>query len=376
MTRVVLHVGTPKSGTTFLQQALWLHRESLLEQGVTCPGERQREMFLGAVDVRGTREQWGLDPAAIEGRWQSLCEQAREFPGTTIMSHELLGAASRRQVKEARAALEGVEVDLVITARDLARQLVSEWQERVKNGATATFDVFAAGLTRQLDSGRLRGLFWANQHIPAILLRWSSDLPASRVHVVTAPAASANDPRELWRRYAEAVGFDPTGLDPVAPDLTANPSLGATQIAILREVNDSLDGRIPQPEYTRVVKRFLGQDVLTRHRSARPICPPDLAAALERFAEQWIDKIIERGYAVHGSLDDLRPQIANDTPGVKPDQVDDAERAEASAAVISDLLVEIVRLREEVRRLSAPPPPLPQRIRNRILRMVDTDRSS
>lgn len=369
--RVVLHVGTPKSGTTFLQEALWLHRDALLAQGFTCPGERQREMFLAAIDVRGNREHWGLEATAVDGKWRVLCEQARDFAGTTIMSHELLGAASQRQIDHARAALDGLDVDIVITARDLPRQVVSEWQERVKNGSTMSFGQFANRLTDQLRSDNLRGLFWANQHVPAVLLRWSREIPASRVHVVTAPPAGTAEPNQLWERFAEAVGFDATGLDPVAPELTANLSLGVAQIAILREVNDVLDGRIAQPEYSRVVKRFLGQDLLTRHRSARPVCPPDLADELERLAAPWRDRLVQRGYSIHGSLDDLTPPVG-DTPSASPDDADVAERAEVSAAVISELLVEIVQLRAEIRELSAPPPPLSHRVRNRVRRLADT----
>jgi len=36
--RVFLHVGAPKSGTTFLQTVMWENREGLAERGVLIPG--------------------------------------------------------------------------------------------------------------------------------------------------------------------------------------------------------------------------------------------------------------------------------------------------------------------------------------------------
>ena len=36
-TRVLLHVGTPKTGTSYLQEVLFHNREALLEQGMVLP---------------------------------------------------------------------------------------------------------------------------------------------------------------------------------------------------------------------------------------------------------------------------------------------------------------------------------------------------
>ena len=36
--RVLLHIGAPKAGTTFLQTILWKNRESLGAQGLLVPG--------------------------------------------------------------------------------------------------------------------------------------------------------------------------------------------------------------------------------------------------------------------------------------------------------------------------------------------------
>ena len=60
--RVVLHVGTPKSGTTFLQRALWRHQPELDAVGVTCAGRRHFEMFHAAIELRGSYEFWGRTP--------------------------------------------------------------------------------------------------------------------------------------------------------------------------------------------------------------------------------------------------------------------------------------------------------------------------
>ncbi len=348
--RVVLHIGAPKSGTTFIQRALWRHHTTLRERGFLCPGKAARDMFHAAIDVRGTYETWGFEREALAGTWTRLCREAREFPGTSILSHELLAAATEEQVAAALAELDGLDVHVVFTARDLGRQVVSEWQERIKNGSTVSFAEFEKRVARRIATQRFDSLFWRHQHLPAALARWTSDLPPGNVHVVVAPRAGA-DPGVLWRRFGEAVGFDAESLDPTDPGGRANQTLGIVSIAILRQVNDALQGRIVQPGYARVVKRFLGQDLLARHESLRPSSPPGLRATLRELTQEWLREIDARGYRVHGDLAELLPEEPA-APVPAPDEVDPREQADVSAAVIADLLVEVAELRGEVQEMA------------------------
>ena len=377
MTRVVLHVGAPKSGTTFLQRALWTQRSALLEQGYTCPGESARDMFQASIEVRQVFEQWGFERADLEGSWARLCREAREFRGTTVMSHELLAAATEEQASQALAELDGLEVHLVLSERDLGRQLMSEWQERVKNGSTQPFGRFRRGVLRQARGKDADGLFWRYHDIPGVLARWGSHLPRERVHLVVAPRAGG-DPLELWRRFAAAAGFDPERSDPSASTDRANQTLGTHEIALLRSVNEALDGRIKQPDYARVVKRQFAQKLLAQHHSPRPSAPPALVADLRTIAEEWCRDIEQRGYPVYGDLEELLPDPPT-TEVAAPDDVDPRELAGLSAAVIADLLVARA---EEGRTAKAPPaapggPPgdgagtrLPARLRLRAARLA------
>ena len=79
VTRVVLHVGLPKTGTTYLQALLADHRDELRGSGVLYPFLRPGGMFHAAVEVRGSHEKFGLDPDAIAGSWAALCD-ARPRP--------------------------------------------------------------------------------------------------------------------------------------------------------------------------------------------------------------------------------------------------------------------------------------------------------
>ena len=363
---MLLHVGTPKSGTTFLQRVLWDHQDELRAQGFRCAGHRQADMFLAAVELRESHNFWGYDPEELAGRWNEVCRQAREHDGTMIMSHEVLGGATAQQVERAYAELEGLDVHLVLTARDLARQVTSEWQERVKNGSARSFAKFERRLVRQLEKGNFENGFWRNQDPVGILGRWARDLPADHVHVVTAPQSSA-DPALLWRRFAEALGLDASGIDAATSTRAANTSLGVAQIQVLRKVNEALAGRIKHPEYARVVKSQFAERVLAEQRSPRPQCPPELVARLRVLAEERNETIRQRGYVVHGDLADLLPREPVG-PYRAPDDVGRGAERAAYAQAIAALLVQRAAQRRTIR--AEVPMPAPGGRLHRLGRLV------
>jgi hypothetical protein len=343
-----LHVGLPKSGTTFLQGLMANNRTRLKQSGYIYPFIRRETMFHTAVELRGQHERWGLAPETIDGTWQLVLGRIRGFTGSGIVSHELLAAAGRDQVRRVARDTEDLELHVVVTARDLSRQATALWQEEVKNGRRWSFEEFAGTLfdgdgADQADSG-----FWRSQDLASVLGRWAAVVPPERMHVVVVPRSSA-DPFELWRRFAAAIGLDPTTVD-LELQPRANESLGAAQVALLRQVVTALDGRLGQPHYAHVVKRFFAQTQLSKIRSAPPVTPPDVRARLDVVARGWVEEIQERGYAVHGDLDELVPSTAAVPEGTRhPDDVSAEELLQELPEVMAEMLIEIAVLRGQIR---------------------------
>lgn len=349
--RVVLHVGAPKTGTTFLQQGLWRNREALRKQGFQLPGSRQVEMFEAAVEVRGSYGFWGLDEARVRGTWARLCREASAGSGTTLMSHEVLAGATREQVETALAELGDVELHVVFTARDVSRQVVSEWQERVKNGGKERFASFRRTLEEAIDSEDDAAPFWRTHDVVSVLDRWAAGLPPEQVHVVICPPSGA-DPIELWHRFGEACGFDARALDPYAgagggDGPATNRGLGVVEVALLRQVNRVLDGRIKQPTYSVVVKRRFAQKLLSeisspRYESGPLRAPADLVELLRPWAVRRNDELLRRGVRVYGDLATLVPGEAADDV-MDPDKVPAEVLRSAAMVVIAHLLMREAR---------------------------------
>ena len=210
--RVLLHVGAPKTGTSFVQDILFTHRATLRERGILYPADRHDSHFLAALDLMELP--WGGLEREAGGAWDRLVAEVREWPGTAIISHEILGTASRVQVARALESLgahEGTEVHLVYSSRDLVRQIPAEWQENVKHRRTKPYGRFLENLRDEQRSAEVAQWFWGVQEVPDVLDRWAESLPRDRVHLVTVPPPGSS-PTLLWERFAGLFGIDACGV--------------------------------------------------------------------------------------------------------------------------------------------------------------------
>ena len=167
-------------------------------------------MFQAAVDVRGNHKAWGLARSEVKDGWDALCRRARRHEGTTVVSHELLGAASERRVTAAMTMLRDLEVHVVVTARDPARQAAAEWQEGIRHGRRLTFEEFRERVLDQSSDSDYARRFRAAQDLPVV---WPSGDACTGRPCTSSPARPAGAPDELlWHRFADVVGFDPAAL--------------------------------------------------------------------------------------------------------------------------------------------------------------------
>lgn len=340
--RVLLHVGVPKTGTSAVQDLLFRHREALAEAGVLYPADRFDAHFLGALELM--QLPWGGLEHQATGAWQRLAQTVRAWPGTAIISHEILGKASRRQAEAAISSLGDAEVHVVLSVRDLVRQLPAEWQENVKHRRTKTYEKFLRDLRDPRRPDIVSQWFWSVQEVPDVLDRWTATLPPERVHLVTVPPPG-QDPGLLWQRFAQVFGLDPERYSPTGD--RANASLGVAEVALLRRLNVELHGVLPNDPYRALVREVLvHRNLATERRSARLAVPPDVWQWAAELSRTWIDELAGRGYDVVGDLADLAP-IEPPLPWVDPDRPDEAEVAAAGVRALKAVVLEAARLRDE-----------------------------
>lgn len=338
--RIYLHVGAPKSGTTYLQRVLEANRGPLADAGVLVVGETHLDRVHAAMVVR---EDPRLDslPARASSAWDRLVAEVRGWRGPlAVLSYELLAGASADQVARVLRDLEGIEVHVVITARDLGRSVPSAWQERLKFALSTPLERWRP---RPESAGVRAEWGWRTMDPAGVAARWGAELPPERVHVVTVPA-TPGDEHELWRRFAGACGIEAPAL---RLDLErVNESMGLVAAELLRRVNEKVREPITgNREQALWLRDTLAHGILAK-LGREPIGLTDTQYAdATRRADAAVATIIEAGYDVRGDLEDLR---ATRPEARTPGEATEGELLEVAVETIVRLLV-LVRERTRER---------------------------
>ncbi|HUZ35820.1 MAG TPA: hypothetical protein VMV17_05785 [Streptosporangiaceae bacterium] len=305
--KIFLHIGEPKTGTTFLQQVMWRNRAELAAQGVVLPGHHPQDHFRASQDLRGI-EKLASDPAGSwTGEWEILARQAQQAPKVAVISHELFCAADAEQAGRAVRSLQPGEVHIVATVRDIATLLPAEWQETVKHRSTRGWEDWLADVIdrESADPDRRQWWFWRVHDTMAILGLWSAHVPAERVHVIMTPPRGSGTGL-LWERFAGLLGIDPGCVD--LTRARPNSSLGMPETEFLRRLNQALPDEVPDWFYMWNVKEAVAHRALAaRPRDGQLVLPATRENWAEEQAEILVGRLHDSGYDLVGDLDELRP---------------------------------------------------------------------
>ncbi len=299
--RVFVHVGTPKSGTTYLQAGLWAQREELRTHGLLYPGRTPFDHNRASILVRQGRHlrrsgKGGKGGGRKRKVWTRFCRQAEAFEGTVVLSNEWYLAAGPEQAAAAVEQLGGDRVHVVVTTRSLVRLVPAGWQESLKVGRGTSLDDFVAGLD---DPGNK----WSWEVVdPAPVVRqWSEVVGPERVHLITMPETPAS-PSQLWDRFCRTVGLDADGIE--VPPRQANESLSVQAARLLQEFGPALRDEIDRHDSgVRNHSRWLRTAVVRQVLAGLPGDPigvgPELRDRLAERAEASVAALRESGVCGH-----------------------------------------------------------------------------
>ncbi|WP_139230163.1 hypothetical protein [Nocardioides terrae] len=314
--KVFLHVGAPKTGTTYLQDRLFLNRSSLAKHGIKYPTGLREDHFLAALDLTGIK--WPGFAEKAEGEWDGLVRRAKLATGTVVLSHEVLAVAKPSRIRKAASDLGGLdnstELHVVFTARDITRQLTADWQEGLKMYGTKSFRRYLREV-KEGDPRTSKVWFWRAQHIPRVLSNWGAIVPPERIHLVVLPRSGG----DVWEMFSQVIGADPTWA-PRESD-RRNSSIGAGEATLLRQLNQRLKAAgLERATHRRLVLDAIVYDTISERESEPIMFPPASHEWARDVAQEWTDWVAASGIDVIGDPADLLPGPPTDAEWRNPDR--------------------------------------------------------
>jgi len=339
---VYLHLGLPKTGTTYLQTILWGARDQLRAEGLLLPGQERRDHLWASREVRDDPHLDRL-PARASTAWRRLREEIAAWPGRALISHEFFAAASAEQAARMVDALAPARVHLVATAREPLGLFTASWQESLKNRGTAPIDRYS----RRISEDPMEVWNWRALDLRLVLERWAPTVPADRVHILPLDTTAARD--EIWHRFGALLGLDTSSYDLAGS--FPNESMGVVEAETMRRINQQLDGDDLPHRFTRAFDRgvylrtFLADERLVPRRGERFWPPAERIAECRERGEAAVAHIRQQGYDVIGDLSGLL--VPEELPDRRtPGSVTDAEVADAATWLVARMLGDVKDLRE------------------------------
>ena len=337
--RVLVHIGLPKTATSYLQSILWSNRAALRAAGVVLPGTERRDHLWASRVVREDPH-LARQPERHRTSLDRLRRELSATPGVGLLSHEFFAAASPDQATRLVEALAPAVVEIVVTAREPLGLFTASWQESLKNGATTPLTDYGRHVSRSPEAI----WNWRTLDLALVLERWSRAVPAERIHVL--PLDPTQPHEDIWRRFAGVLHIDPAGFD-----LTRsfpNSSMGVVEAETLRRINLSLQGG--EHAFTRAfdkgvyLRTFLADERLVPRGGEKFWPAPDQIADCRERGRRAVDQVAAGGYAVHGDLRHLL--VPDDLPERRtPASVTDTEVAQVAVELSGRLLHDVRVLR-------------------------------
>ncbi len=337
--RVFVHIGLPKTATTYLQTIIWANRDRLRAQGVLVPGAERRDHLWASRTVREEkRQEWA--PEVQRTAWDRIRAELATTDGTALISHEFFAAARPGQARAMVEQLAPAQVHLVVTAREPLGLFTASWQESLKNGSTLPMVDYGRTV-----SSRPSDIWnWRTLDLRLVLERWTTAVPAERVHVLVLDPGAPRD--DVWHKLAETVGFSGEGMD--LSQSFPNSSMGVVQAETLRRVNTRLQGFERAYDRGVYIRTFLADDRLVPQGGDRFWPEPDQVDDCRARGALAVAHLREGAYDVRGDLahllvpDDLEPRRSTAS-------VTDEEVAGAAVDLVATMLGDVRRLDHDLR---------------------------
>lgn len=306
----LLHIGPYKTGSTAIQATMFAAKDQLADYGVAYPGSFRRVVRPGYA-VLNWSPRAKSTPTMDE--WYAFTKEVADAGDKRVcISTEDFGSIRRvAKVREIVDDLGGERVHVLAVARNFAKLLPSQWQERVKSYDERSYELWLRAVLFGPEDDHAHSRFWASHDIEKMASRW---LPVVGPDRFTLIVSDDSDRALLPNTFERMLGL-PDGLLQLSQ--TSNASLTMNGTEVLRRVNELFsENGWPDEVYRHTMQRGLVpglRDAPVSEVDERiPPLPRWAAERAAELSEKRIEAIKSLGIRVVGDPDRLRVDVPAD----------------------------------------------------------------
>ncbi len=346
----LIHIGSPKTGSTALQFAMYTAAGELRRHGVYYASLGQVRAQEAGWAVVGGRAAVGRPTPRMDA-WHALVAEVREARAErVVVSNEDFARATADQVRAVVSGIGGSRPHVVLVVRRLDRVIPSHWQERVKAREARSYERWLeVVLAERSDDWSWRHM-WSFQDVEKVTERWGSVVGRENMTLVVADEESR---ATLPATFEQLLGLPDGTLRLV--DRASNRSLSLQEAEMLRRLNVALRERdLPGELYARLVQGGVVTALISHPRppghTSGPTLPGWAVSRVEELARHQERAVRNSGARVVGDPASLSAGPWHPAP-ISPPEVAEIDLETVVAALDGVISVSLRMSRRAQRRL-------------------------
>ena len=310
--KLIIHPGFHKTGTTAIQASLTTKRAELLAKGILYPWPGLSAHHRAAWALSGRSWGWknrGGTTTDIE-RWNSIAKEYVNHKGVAILSSEFLTELSvellEKIKKDTQAkGSEKTDIQVVFTLRPLAKLLASTYQQYLKVGIKSNYETWLHSIFDDGAKGKHFQNFWRRNRHAEVMARWAQVFGPENVTVIV---VDETKPDFLYESFNNLLGLEKDFLV-ASEDRGINRSLTFPEISLLLKINQEYPLTREWQDYLAFIRsgaiKHLTDKVPANPEDQKLLTPEWAVTKAKEITAESIQQIKDLGINVVGPLDEM-----------------------------------------------------------------------
>jgi hypothetical protein len=304
-TKIIVHAGFHKTGTTAIQSSFFAARNELSKAGITYPEVGGKAHHKAIYSLMG--KTWGWEDRggvlATDKKWRSFVKQVKSAKSTVLVSSEFLCELTEEQIVKFKNDLGCKDIKIYFTLRPLLKIIPSAYQQHLKIGIKSNYEKWLHSILDEPGVSTITPSFWVRHMHAEVLAKWVKHFGKENVVVIV---VDEKQPEFMYQEFNNLLSLKPGLLKPQV-DQDSNRSLTLDEITLLNTINKKFSKKRSWHDYETFIRngsiKYLTNKVVPDPEAARLLTPQWAVDIAKTVSKNNVEQIKLLGIRIIGDLD-------------------------------------------------------------------------